>query len=118
MRLTRSLVSALSAEGPKLLEQAGLCLAPSGRSRLMRHVSRAELVAAIGKPCVYCGEPMDYPTRDHIRALSQGGTLEAPNKALACDRCNHDKGSWTTQILAVPAPHGERRAPPSWPAAR
>jgi 5-methylcytosine-specific restriction endonuclease McrA len=59
----------------------------------LRQVRRAELVAAIGKPCVYCGEPMDCPTRDHIRPRSKGGTLEARNKALACDRCNQDKGS-------------------------
>lgn len=61
----------------------------------MRLVRRAELLAAVGKPCVYCGEPMDCPTRDHIRPRSKGGTLEARNKALACDRCNQDKGSRT-----------------------
>jgi 5-methylcytosine-specific restriction endonuclease McrA len=56
---------------------------------------RAELVAAIGKPCAYCGDPMAAPTRDHIRPRSKGGTLAAGNKALACDPCNTDKGSRT-----------------------
>jgi 5-methylcytosine-specific restriction endonuclease McrA len=59
----------------------------------MRDVRRAELVAAIGKPCCYCGDPMAAPTRDHIRPRSKGGTLDACNKALACDPCNVDKGS-------------------------
>jgi 5-methylcytosine-specific restriction endonuclease McrA len=59
----------------------------------LREVRRAELVAAIGKPCAYCGDPMAAPTRDHIRPRSKGGTLEGGNKALACDPCNQDKGS-------------------------
>ncbi len=59
----------------------------------MREVCRAELVAAIGKPCAYCGDPMAAPTRDHIRPRSKGGALEGGNKAFACQRCNTDKGS-------------------------
>jgi hypothetical protein len=59
----------------------------------LREVRRAELVAAIGKPCAYCGDPMAEPTRDHIRPRSKGGTLAPHNKALACQRCNTDKGS-------------------------
>jgi len=59
----------------------------------LREVRRAELVAAIGKPCAYCGDPMAAPTRDHIRPRSKGGTLEGGNKVLACDPCNQDKGS-------------------------
>jgi 5-methylcytosine-specific restriction endonuclease McrA len=55
-------------------------------------VRRTELVAAIGKPCAYCGEPMAAPTRDHIRPRSKGGTL-AQGKALVCSPCNGDKGS-------------------------
>jgi 5-methylcytosine-specific restriction endonuclease McrA len=58
----------------------------------VREVRRAEPVAAIGKPCADCGEPMAVPTRDHIRPRSKGGTL-AQGKALACERCNGDKGS-------------------------
>jgi hypothetical protein len=48
----------------------------------LREVRRAELVAAIGKPCAYCGDPR-----------SKGGTLAPHNKVLACDPCNQDKGS-------------------------
>ncbi|RTM13889.1 MAG: HNH endonuclease [Bradyrhizobiaceae bacterium] len=61
----------------------------------MHHVSRAELREAIGKPCLYCGEPMAFPTRDHIHPRTHGGTLDGPNKALACLRCNQDKGCST-----------------------
>jgi len=60
----------------------------------VREVRRAELVAAIGRPCAYCGDPMAAPTRDHIHPRSKGGTL-AHGKALACLRCNGDKGSRT-----------------------
>ncbi|WP_410053216.1 HNH endonuclease [Bradyrhizobium sp. SZCCHNR1098] len=59
----------------------------------MRQVHRAELVAALGRPCAYCGEPMGAPTRDHIRLRSQGRTLEPANKVLVCDGCNQNKGS-------------------------
>ena len=62
--------------------------------RAVREVRRAELVAAIGKPCVYCGEPMAVPTRDHIRPRSKGFTLANPaNRAIVCEPCNRDKGS-------------------------
>jgi 5-methylcytosine-specific restriction endonuclease McrA len=61
----------------------------------MREIRRAELVAAIGKPCPYCGTPMAAPTRDHIHPRSKGGTLEGQNKAVVCDPCNGDKGSQT-----------------------
>lgn len=50
-------------------------------------------MAAIGKPCTYCDLPMAAPTRDHIHPRSRGGTLGGHNKALACPRCNTDKGS-------------------------
>lgn len=59
----------------------------------MRTVARAELVAAIDKPCSYCGKPMQFPTRDHIRPRAHNGTLDGPNKTLACEGCNVDKGA-------------------------
>lgn len=54
---------------------------------------RAELAAAIGKPCAYCGQPMATPTKDHVRPKHHGGTLDGANKAIVCWRCNNDKGS-------------------------
>jgi hypothetical protein len=62
----------------------------------LREVRRAELVAVIGKPCAYCGDPMAAPTRDHIRPRSKGGRFNQPgNKAFACMPCNKAKGSRT-----------------------
>jgi 5-methylcytosine-specific restriction endonuclease McrA len=61
----------------------------------VREVRRGELVAAIGKPCAYCGDPMAAPTRDHIRPRSKGGTLAPGNRAFACQPCNTAKGSRT-----------------------
>ncbi|CAL74425.1 hypothetical protein BRADO0483 [Bradyrhizobium sp. ORS 278] len=57
-------------------------------------VQRPELVGSIGLPCLYCGKPMENPTRDHVhRSRSKGGKLEPGNKAIVCERCNMDKGS-------------------------
>jgi 5-methylcytosine-specific restriction endonuclease McrA len=77
----------------------------------VRDVRRAELVAAIGRPCCYCGTAMSAPTRDHIRPRSKGGTLDAGNKVFACDPCNGDKGSrslasWLYRLELA----GDRRA--------
>jgi len=61
-------------------------------------VRRPILVAAIGSPCPYCGEPMNTPdrapSRDHIKPVHHGGSLEDPaNRVVVCRRCNQDKGS-------------------------
>jgi hypothetical protein len=37
---------------------------PGKRSRLMQDARRADLVAAIGSPCAYCGAVL---ARDHVR---------------------------------------------------
>jgi 5-methylcytosine-specific restriction endonuclease McrA len=77
----------------------------------VREVRRAELVAAVGKPCAYCSEPMAAPTRDHIRPRSKGGTLDPHNKVLVCDPCNTDKGSRTLRSwLYRLQKAGDRRA--------
>jgi 5-methylcytosine-specific restriction endonuclease McrA len=59
---------------------------------------RPLLVAPIGLPCPYCGEPMTVPDRapshDHIRPKSPRHTLDKlGNRAVVCWRCNQDKGS-------------------------
>ena len=78
----------------------------------VRIVARAELVAAIGKPCLYCAKPMAVPTRDHIKPRVRGGTLEGSNKALACDRCNRDKGQqslkrWHRRLRSAADPRAD-----------
>jgi 5-methylcytosine-specific restriction endonuclease McrA len=77
----------------------------------MREVRRKELVAAIGMPCRYCGEPMDAPTRDHVRPRRKGGRLSARNKVLVCNRCNSDKrGRSLLAWLYKLERQGDRRA--------
>jgi len=78
----------------------------------MHHVSSAELIAAIGKPCVYCAGPMAVPTRDHIHPRVRGGKLDGGNKALVCYRCNQDKGarslaSWLHRLRKANDPRAE-----------
>ncbi len=77
----------------------------------MREVRRTELVAAIGTPCRYCGEPMAAPTRDHIRPRRKGGRLTVGNKVLVCDPCNTDKGGRSLEAwLYKLERQGDRRA--------
>lgn len=65
---------------------------------------RAVLVAAIGSPCPYCGEPMvgpeRWPTRDHIKPRRFGGSGDPVNGAIVCNRCNNDKGGLTLRHFA------------------
>jgi 5-methylcytosine-specific restriction endonuclease McrA len=53
------------------------------------------LVRASGGHCRYCGilVPRDSITIDHIVPLSKGGLDVAENLALACERCNREKGN-------------------------
>jgi 5-methylcytosine-specific restriction endonuclease McrA len=68
---------------------------------------RATLVAAIGSPCPYCGQPMAFPSRDHLHPRSRGGALtDIHNRVIACARCNADKGSlsirrWLIRLAAT-----------------
>src|SRR5690349_11997939 len=70
----------------------------------MRRVRRPALVAAIGSPCPYCGEPMTgphrWPSRDHIRPRSKRYQLTADNRAIVCQPCNEAKGSLSLQRFA------------------
>jgi 5-methylcytosine-specific restriction endonuclease McrA len=56
--------------------------------------------AHVGK-CLHCnarltislaGEPLSHATIEHILPKNHGGTDELPNLALACARCNAQKG--------------------------
>jgi 5-methylcytosine-specific restriction endonuclease McrA len=77
----------------------------------MQKVRRKELVAAIGTPCRYCGEPMVAPTRDHMLPRRMGGKLWRRNKVLVCTRCNSDKrGRTLLAWLYKLERHGDPRA--------
>jgi 5-methylcytosine-specific restriction endonuclease McrA len=54
-----------------------------------------------GGKCIHCkghlyvgldGKPVSRATIEHIRPRAHGGTDELANLALACARCNHQKG--------------------------
>jgi 5-methylcytosine-specific restriction endonuclease McrA len=78
----------------------------------------AQLAAAvIGLPCPYCGQAMQIPrppSRDHIKPRSKGYSLDG-NRALVCQRCNHDKGSrtlgqWLTRLMRDGDPRADHVA--------
>jgi hypothetical protein len=82
-------------------------------------LSRPVLLAALGLPCPYCGEPMQFPerrpSRDHIEPRSRGGTLAPDNRAIVCQRCNTDKGSrslgrWVYRLCRAGDPRARRIA--------
>lgn len=55
---------------------------------------RAEIISERGAVCEYCGtDCSDYPTIDHIKAASRGGTSEKDNLVVACKPCNSRKGA-------------------------
>jgi 5-methylcytosine-specific restriction endonuclease McrA len=69
-------------------------------------VDRA-LIAALGKPCPYCGDIMGQPdpnlapTKDHILPRSRGGTLQPANCLIVCRGCNGEKADRTLDEFAT-----------------
>ena len=65
-------------------------------AELNRHGSPAshspQLSLHIGSPCLYCDEPIDVPTRDHIYPRVLGGRSDKKNIVIVCQKCNQDKG--------------------------
>lgn len=67
---------------------------------------KAALKAADGKPCPYCGHPMDansdkmFPSRDHIHPRGARAAWDIIQQritrfAIVCYRCNNEKGMMT-----------------------
>jgi 5-methylcytosine-specific restriction endonuclease McrA len=71
------------------------------------------LYLMIGRPCGYCGEPMDSPSRDHAMVPKhKGGQLVAGNRVVCCEPCNRDKAArslvrWREVLAAA----NDRRLP-------
>lgn len=70
------------------------------RARLLsggRHTTQQWLakLAAMGMLCVYCKKDLDWTTltKDHVIALSKGGTDDIENVVPSCLRCNQTKSS-------------------------
>lgn len=51
-----------------------------------------EIKARFQKRCAYCGEEKHRLEKDHVKALSKGGTHTAANIVPACRTCNAKKG--------------------------
>lgn len=70
------------------------------RARLLsggKHTTEQWLakLAAMGMLCVYCKKDLDWTTltKDHVIALSRGGTDDIENVVPSCLRCNQTKSS-------------------------
>ena len=64
---------------------------------------RDRLSEAQNHRCCWCGKRMDEtgprddrPTFEHVTPLSRGGEDTPANLAIACLRCNHDRGDGET----------------------
>jgi len=63
--------------------------------------ARKVLIVKHGGRCYLCGEAVElgdeasprYATLDHVIPLSKGGADNISNLALACRKCNQDKGA-------------------------
>jgi len=53
----------------------------------------ADVKSACGNACAYCGRAMERLTKDHVVAVTRGGTDYASNILPACRRCNSSKGN-------------------------
>lgn len=56
---------------------------------------QAEVLRRDGERCTYCGATDRRLEYDHIFPVSRGGTNDASNLTIACDRCNRSKGDKT-----------------------
>lgn len=54
-----------------------------------------------GLPCLYCWEPMDAPTWDHVIPIAKGGPNCRENLVVVCSQCNFEKAD-----LALPEYEG------------
>lgn len=97
--------------------------------RVSRRQTRAIIAERDGWTCCYCSAPLTpdgqgerAPTIEHRLPRSRGGTNGLENLALACWKCNNDRGDGTTarrrrpREAPRPAPRlltpQRRKAPP------
>ena len=76
----------------------------------MSHNNLRELLRShIGRPCAYCGRPMERPVSNHVRPIIYGGSLTDANKVICCKSCDRDKGrltltAWAARLRAAGDP--------------
>lgn len=64
-------------------------------------------------PCIYCWEPMERPSWDHVIPLSKGGPNNRGNLVVVCQECNYEKGDLSLPeyegfLTAVGHEHGRK----------
>lgn len=75
---------------------------PSPQIRSLRYYARkasARVFELFGPRCVYCGDEDGPFEVDHVVPLKWGGTSEESNLVVACQLCNHDKGSQLVEVF-------------------
>ena len=85
---------------------------PQRRERRSRPEPSLRTKGQLGKPCAYCSEPMQKPSRDHVIPRSRGYTL-SNNKIWCCEPCNRHKGArtleeWLEVLKKQPGKHAKR----------
>lgn len=66
---------------------------PGRSSKWCSKAKRARVYARDGHRCVYCGQPDEPLTLDHLKPRVRGGRNEAANLVTACRRCNAARGA-------------------------
>ena len=68
---------------------------------------REYLLEKWGRQCVYCRKTQVSLQLEHIVPTSRGGSDRVSNLALACARCNQEKGSQTAAEYGYPDVHAQ-----------
>lgn len=63
---------------------------------------REYLLEKFKRTCVYCGKTKIPLQIEHLIPLSRGGTNKISNLAIACEKCNQDKGNMTAEEYGFP----------------
>lgn len=64
----------------------------SVRKNKWRRVARQSILINQKGRCVYCYQPLQIGTLEHIKPQKDGGTDDRCNLAVACQSCNQAKG--------------------------
>ena len=82
-------------------------------SRKNRREVRREIWKQQGCRCCWCDQKIlfEESTLEHLRARATGGGNERLNLAVACAKCNHERGVRLHAALNEPEPEQEQESP-------
>ncbi len=86
----------------RLLQDAEISGVTYQHGELAGYEVREYLLEKWHRCCVYCGEQSIPLQIEHIIPKARGGTDRVSNLTLACEKCNHKKGTKTAEEFGFP----------------